>query len=80
MLFGALNSTYWLRKYWSNTLGSFEKATFGKNCLVDSGVFGAHNPTRFVKTNRAENVLLTGLHVYSEQALPARPVQGKSTR
>jgi hypothetical protein len=41
---------------------------------------GAHDPTRFVKTNRAEKTLLTGLHVYSEQALPARPVHGKSTK
>jgi hypothetical protein len=48
--------------------------------LADSEVLGAHNPTRFVNTNLAEKVLLTGLHVYSEQALPARPVHGKSTK
>ena len=35
---------------------------------------------RLVKTNLAEKPLLTGFHVYSVQPIPARPVQGKSTK
>src|SRR6476469_555188 len=80
VLLAALNSTYWLRKYWSMALASFGNATPGKNSFADSGVFAGHNPTRLVKTKRAEKVLFTGLQVYSSQALPARPVHGRSTR
>src|SRR6476660_9790303 len=74
VLLAALNSTYWLRKYWSIDVGYFGNAKLGKTSFADSGVFAGPNPPRLAKTKRAEKVLFTGLHVYSSQAFPARPV------
>src|SRR6478672_3501000 len=78
VLLAALNSTYWLRKYWSMALASFGNATPGKNSFADSGVFaglaGSPGPRQVDQVDRVfvrqENALKPGLAIERRLVCP----------